>query len=624
MIEALARCSRGFAVTAEMRGFTVDARTRTMTTTSRYQIEDPEELARNMLKLFEKGTRAMSSLVERSDGKLSPYSTASEITEAVATMADIAAIWMSNPAKLVEAQGALLHSYLDLWGNSMRRLMGEDVEPLAAPEPSDNRFKDPEWSKDPYFDFWKQAYLLTTHWAENLLRQTEGLNDATRQKAEWHLRQISSAMSPSNFPLTNPEVVRETLATNAKNLVQGMTHFVEDMERSGDLLKISQTDTAAFEVGRNLATTPGKIVFQNDILQLIQYAPATDKVRECPLLIVPPWINKYYILDLTPAKSLIKFLVGQGFTVFVISWINPDEGLSHKSFEDYMQEGILTAADAVRRETGVEQCNVVGYCVGGTLLATTLAYLAARGEEPFRTATFLTTQVDFTYAGDLLLFIDDAKLASLEEMMAERGYLDGSRMANVFNMMRPRDLIWPYIVNNYLLGKKPFPFDLLYWNQDSTRMAAANHNFYLREFYGENRLAKGELTLSGTRLDMGKVTLPVFELATKEDHIAPAKSVFTGAQLFGGPVEFVLSGSGHIAGVVNPPEKVKYQYWTNRKRAKTLNQWLSSAEEHPGSWWSYWSNWLSKHSGEWTTPRTPGEKLGVIEDAPGSYVKALT
>ncbi len=309
-------------------------------------------------------------------------------------------------------------------------------------------------------------------------------------------------------------------------------------------------------------------------MQLIQYAPTTDKVRERPLLIVPPWINKFYILDLTPAKSLIKFLVDQGFTVFMISWVNPDEHLSHKSFEDYMQEGILTAADAVRRETGVEQCNVVGYCVGGTLLATTLAYLAARGEEPFASASFLATQIDFTHAGDLLLFTDDEQLEALNELMAERGYLDGSRMANVFNMLRPRDLIWPYIVNNYLLGKKPFPFDLLYWNQDSTRMAAANHNFYLSEFYGANRLAKGEMTLAGTRLDMKKVKLPVFELATKEDHIAPAKSVFAGAQLFGGPVEFVLSGSGHIAGVVNPPDKVKYQYWTNAKRAKSLEQWL--------------------------------------------------
>ena len=595
----------------------------TMSTLPACRLGNPEELARNLLKLFEMGARATSNLIERSDATLSPSSAASEITEAAETVAEIAVIWTSDPAKLAEAQGALIRSYLDLWSNVAWRFFGAAVEPLVKPEPSDNRFKDPEWSENPYFDFCKQAYLLTTHWAENMLVQTEGLDEGTRRKAEWYFRQISSALSPSNFPPTNPEVVRETLVTNAKNLAQGMTHFVEDMEKSGDLLKISQTDTAAFEVGRNLALTPGQVIFQNDILQLIQYAPSTDKVRETPLLIVPPWINKYYILDLTPAKSLIKFLVDQGFTVFMISWVNPDEHLSHKAFEDYMQEGILTAANVVRRETSVETCNVVGYCVGGTLLATTLAYLAARGEAPFGSATFLTTQVDFSNAGDLLLFTNDAKLASLEEMMAERGYLDGSRMANVFNMMRPRDLIWPYIVNNYLLGKKPFPFDLLYWNQDSTRIPAANHNFYLREFYGANRLAKGEMTVSGTRLDLGKVKLPVFELATKEDHIAPAKSVFTGASLFGGPVEFVLSGSGHIAGVVNPPEKLKYQYWTNPKRAKSLEQWMHSAKEHAGSWWPYWAEWLVDHSGGWTTvPREPGEKLGIIEIAPGSYVRA--
>jgi len=504
----------------------------------------------------------------------------------------------------------------------VRRFFGEGVEPLVAPEPSDNRFKDPEWSSDPYFDFCKQAYLLTTQWAEDILLQTKGLDEATRRKADWYFRQIFSALSPSNFALTNPEVMRETFATNAENLVQGMIHFVEDMEKSSDLLKISQTDVTAFEVGRNLAATPGKVIFQNELLQLIQYAPSTDRVRELPLLIVPPWINKFYILDLTPTKSLIRYLVAQGFTVFMISWVNPDESLSHKSFEDYMQEGLLTAADAVRRETGVEQCNVAGYCVGGTLLATTLAYLAGRGEAPFSSATFLTTQIDFTHAGDLLLFTGKEQLAALEEMMAERGYLDGSRMANVFNMLRPRDLIWPYIVNNYLLGKKPFPFDLLYWNQDSTRMPAANHTFYLREFYGENRLAKKEMTISGTRLDMGKVKLPVFELATKEDHIAPAKSVFTGASLLGGPVEFVVSGSGHIAGVVNPPDKVKYQYWTNRTKAESLEQWLEGAVEHPGSWWPYWAEWLAGHSGEWVAPREPGERLGVIEDAPGSYARA--
>ena len=587
-----------------------------------YRIDNPEEFVRNMFKLFEEGGRAMSEFLERSDAKMSPYSAASEMSEAGRTIADIARVWMTDPTRLAEAQGSLLRSYADLWNNSVRRLLGEDVKPVIEPDPSDNRFKDPEWSSNPYFDFWKQAYLLTTHWAEDVIQQTEGLDERTRQKAEFYFRQMSSAFSPSNFPLTNPEVVRETFATNGENLVQGMTHLVQDMEKSGDLLKISQTDVSAFEVGKNLAVTPGKVVFQNDLFQLIQYAPTTDKVREAPLLVVPPWINKYYILDLTPAKSFLKFAVDQGFTVFVISWVNPDQRLSHKSFEDYMIEGLLTASDAVKRETGVEKSNVLGYCVGGTLLGGALAYLAARGEAPFRSATFLTTQLDFTRAGDLLLFTNDAQLAALEEMMAERGYLDGSRMANVFNMMRPKDLIWPYIVNNYLLGKKPFPFDLLYWNQDSTRMPAANHNFYLREFYGENRLAKGEMTLAGVKLNLKKVKLPIYELATKEDHIAPARSVFIGATLCGGPVEFVLAGSGHIAGVVNPPDKVKYQFWTAPKAsAETLEEWLGMAKEHPGSWWPHWSEWLAKHSGGWTIPREPGETLGTIEDAPGSYVK---
>jgi polyhydroxyalkanoate synthase subunit PhaC len=405
-----------------------------------------------------------------------------------------------------------------------------------------------------------------------------------------------------------------------------LEQLTADIKNSGDLFKISQTDVTAFDVGRNLAVTPGKVVFQNDILQLIQYTPTTEKVHTVPLLIVPPWINKFYILDLTPPKSFIKYVVDQGFTVFVVSWVNPDERLSHKTFEAYMKEGILAAAEAVQRETGQKQSNVLGYCVGGTLLASTLAWNAAKKQDPFASATFLAAQVDFSKAGDLLLFIDDEQLKKIETMMAEKGYLDGSRMATVFNMLRPRDLIWPYIVNNYMLGKKPFPFDLLFWNQDSTRMPAANHKFYLREFYHENKLAKGELDIGGVKLDMKKVKLPVYELATREDHIAPAESVYIGSRLFGGPVEYVLAGSGHIAGVVNPPapegKKAKYQYWTNSDRVDTLAEWLEGAKETPGSWWPHWINWLSSLSGGKVAARQPGARLGVIEDAPGSFVRA--
>ena len=587
-----------------------------------YQITNPEVFGRNMLRLMEEGQKAMSGLLERANGAANPYTMATEMTDAAKLFSEIAQPWLAEPARLVEAQGALLSSYMQLFAGVTRRAIGGEAPAVAEPEAGDNRFNDPEWSRNPYFDFWKQAYLVTSRWLEDMLDKTEGLDERTRHRAEFYLKQIVSALSPSNFPLTNPVVLRETFASSGENLVQGMTNLVHDLERSGDLLNISQTDVQAFEVGRNVATAPGKVVFQNDIIQLIQYAPTTDEVCERPLLIVPPWINKFYILDLGPQKSFIRFAVSKGFTVFVVSWVNPDQRLANKTFEDYMTEGILAASDAVKRETGTDKVNVIGYCVGGTLLGTTLAYLAARGEEPYASATFFAAQVDFTKAGDLMLFIDDAQLKALEEMMAERGYLDGARMATVFNMLRPKDLIWPYIVNNYMLGKKPFPFDLLFWNQDSTRLPAANHKFYLREFYHENKLARGQMTIGGIKLDLGKVKLPIYELCAKEDHIAPAKSVFIGSKLFGGPVTYVLAGSGHIAGVINPPgDRVKYQYWTNDRKVATLEAWFDSAEEHPGSWWPHYADWLAKYSGSKVAARQPGARLGVIEDAPGSYVK---
>lgn len=593
---------------------------------SSYSLSNPDEFVRNMLTVWSEGGRAMAGLLDRADAKGGSYSSATEMTEATRIMSEVAQQWLQDPTKTLEAQGELVKGHMDVWSATLQRMAGQPADTVIEPEAGDGRFRDPDWSKNAYFDFWKQSYLVTTQWAERMLTATSGLDERTKQRAEYYLRQISSALSPSNFPATNPEVLRETLKTNGANLVKGMAHLLADMERSGDLLKISQTDTTAFEVGRNLAVTPGKIVYQNDLIQLIQYTPTTESVHAVPLLIVPPWINKFYILDLTQPKSFIRWVVDQGFTVFVVSWVNPDQRLAGKTFEDYMAEGIMAAQDAVARETGSRQCNVIGYCVGGTLLATTLAMNAAKGYDPFASATFFAAQVDFTKAGDLLLFIDDAQLKALEEMMAEKGYLDGSRMATVFNMLRPRDLIWPYIVNNYLLGKTPFPFDLLYWNQDSTRMPAANHNYYLREFYHENKLAKGLMSIGGVRLDLSKVTLPIYELAAREDHIAPARSVFLGSRLFGGPVEYVLSGSGHIAGVINPPPQPgkppKYQYWSNVRRAETLEEWLAGAEETPGSWWPHWAKWLTRHSGGMVPARVPGARLGVIEDAPGSYVRS--
>src|SRR3990170_619325 len=566
-----------------------------------------EALARNMVRLFDQGAKAVSTLAERTNSNgTGPYSMASEAGEAAKSFGEIARHWVAEPGKLAAAQGELFKSYADLWGRSFRRFLGEEVEPVVEPEPGDNRFKDPDWSEGQYFDFWKQAYLITSRWAEDLTRNTEGVDEKTRQKALFYLNQMLAALSPSNFALTNPEVIRATLATNAENLVQGMAHFVHDLEQSKDLLRISQTDLSAFEIGRNLAVTPGKVVFQNDLIQLIQYAPTTEEVYERPLLIVPPWINKYYILDLVPEKSCV----------------NPDARLAQKTFEDYMHEGILAAIDAVIRQTGSPKINALGYCVGGTLLAATLAFMAAKGDDRVASASFLAAQVDFSEAGDLLVFIDDTQLKALEEMMAEQGYLDGSRMAAVFNMLRPRDLIWPYVVNNYLLGKKPFPFDLLFWNADSTRLPAANHAFYLREFYHLNRLAKGEMQLGGVKLDLSRVKIQIYELFTKEDHIAPAASVFRGSKLFGGPVRLTMAGSGHIAGVVNPPDRKKYQFWSNGPAAN-LQEWMAKANETAGSWWPDWASWLAAYSGaKVPAPDPSGGPLWAIEDAPGSYVKS--
>ncbi len=591
--------------------------------------DDPEEpqlpqfegLARNMVRLFDQGAKVLGTLAERNSNGSGPYSMASEAGEATKLLGEIARHWVSEPSKLVAAQNELFKDYAELWGRSVRRFLGEKVEPVIEPAPGDNRFKDPDWSNSQYFDFWKQAYLLTARWAEDMTRNTEGVEEKTRKRALFYLEQMLAALSPSNFPLTNPEVLRATIATNAENLVQGMTHLAHDLEQSKDLLRVSQTDLSAFDVGKNLAVTPGKVVFQNDLIQLIQYSPTTAETYERPLLVVPPWINKYYILDLVPEKSFLKWVVDHGFTVFTISWVNPDARLAQKTFEDYMHEGVLAAVAAVIRQTRQPQMNTLGYCVGGTLLASTLAYMAAKGDDRIASATFLAAQADFSEAGDLLVFIDDAQLKSLEEMMAEQGYLDGSRMAAVFNMLRPRDLIWPYVVNNYLLGKKPFPFDLLYWNADSTRLPAANHAFYLREFYHLNRLSKGQMRLGGELLDLGRVTVPIYELCTKEDHIAPASSVFIGAKLFGGPVRFVMAGSGHIAGVVNPPAKKKYQFWTG-PLAPTLKEWMAKASETPGSWWPDWASWFGALSGpKVPAPDPAAGPLPPLEDAPGSYVR---
>jgi polyhydroxyalkanoate synthase len=583
---------------------------------------DPEAFARNLARVMEQGGKALAAYLKPREQADFGDARAEEMVDVFKTLNTVAEFWLSDPQRAAAAQTSLAKSYMDLWAMTVKRMAGEHPDPVKAADPKDRRFSDPDWSNNPFFDALKQAYLLTTDWAERMVREAEGIDEHTKRKAEFYVKQISNAASPSNFVLTNPELFRETLGSSGENLVRGMQMLTEDIEAGKGDLRIRQSDSSMFEVGRNLATTPGKIVFENDLIQLIQYAPATEKALAIPLVIVPPWINKFYVLDLTTEKSMIKWAVEQGITVFVISWVNPDARLAMKSFEDYMNEGVLAALDAAEKITGEKQSHICGYCVGGTMTAVSLAYLAATGQDRIASATFLATQVDFTHAGDLKVFVDEEQLDALERRMKQVGFLDSTRMAMAFNMLRSNDLVWPYIVNNYMRGKAPFPFDLLFWNSDSTRLPAANHSFYLRNCYLENKLSRGEMVVGDVQLDLGKVKVPVYNLATREDHIAPPKSVFLGSSFFGGPVRFVLGGSGHIAGVVNPPEKKKYSFWTGGPADGEIDKWIENAIEHKGSWWTDWLAWIKEIDRREVPARVPGEgPLPAIEDAPGRYVK---
>jgi len=584
---------------------------------------DVEEFSRNLARLVEEGGRALAAYLKPREDHPDNHDLADEMNEVVKTLGHVAQYWLSDPQRTIELQARLGKAYLDLWASAAKRLAGEQTPPVITPAANDKRFADPEWSSNQFFDFLKQSYLLTSRWAAQLVSDAADLDPHTKQKAEFYMRQIANALSPSNFVLTNPELLRETLTSNAENLVRGMHMLGDDIAAGGGDLRIRQSDSSMFEVGRNLAITPGKVIFQNDIMQLIQYAPSTEKVLKEPLLIVPPWINKYYVLDLTPEKSFIKWCVDQGITVFCVSWVNPDAHLAQKSWEEYIREGPLAALEAIKQATGEEKVHTIGYCVGGTMLAVALAAMAARGDERIVSATLFAAQVDFTYAGDLKVFVDEEQVELVEQRMAERGYLEGKSMVTVFNLLRSNELVWPYIINNYLRGKAPFPFDLLYWNSDATRLPAANHSFYLRNCYLDNNLTKGNMKIGDTPIDLRAIKVPIYNLATREDHIAPAKSVLLGSKFFGGPVRYVLSGSGHIAGVVNPPDKHKYQYWTGaRPRSANLEGWLAKATEHPGSWWPDWLAWLKAQDPTEVPARVPGDgKLKPIEDAPGSYVK---
>ena len=586
-----------------------------------FGLPDPALMSRTMADVAERGQRIVGDFLRRQaedSSKPDPLNIGHAFMEMTAKM-------MANPAQLVQAQIGFWQDYLTLWSNTARRMMGGDAPAVIEEARGDRRFKDDAWRENEVFDFIRQSYLLSSRYFTSVVQGTEGLDAKTAQKVDFYTRQFVDAMSPANFVMTNPEVLRRTAETGGANLLKGLTNLLSDLERGKGKLRIRMTDDSKFKVGENIAVTPGKVVFQNDLMQLIQYAPTTETVYKRPLVIFPPWINKFYILDLRPKNSLIRWAVEQGHTVFVASWVNPDEHLSQKGFDDYMKEGVLAALDAIEAATGERAVNAIGYCLGGTLLATTLAYMAVKKDTRIKTATYFVTMTDFEEAGELGVFIDEEQLQGLEQRMEKRGFLDGREMATTFNMLRANDLIWSFVVNNYLLGQEPFPFDLLYWNDDSTRMPAKMHSFYLRRMYQANDLCKpGGITLLGTAIDLRKIKVPSYLVSTREDHIAPWKSTYRGTQLYSGPVRFVLAASGHIAGVVNPPEGGKYSHWVNEELPASPDEWFAGATELAGSWWPDWQRWVSSQDKAMVPARVPGEgKLPALEDAPGSYVRVM-
>ncbi|UCH47469.1 MAG: class I poly(R)-hydroxyalkanoic acid synthase [Betaproteobacteria bacterium] len=580
---------------------------------------EPNEVARTLAEIALRSDRIVKTHLAHQARKLHEEHP-DEIGVSKA-FADLATRMMSDPYKLAEAGMKMWQSQFDLWQSWVKQVTGAETTSLAPQQKSDPRFRSDLWNNW-MFDYIRQAYLVAAEDVQNTVAEVEGLDQQTARKVQFFTKQYVDALAPSNFVLTNPDVLKATIETGGKNLLDGLNNLLNDIDRGQGKLAIKMVDNKAFKMGENVATTPGKVVFQTELMQLIQYEPTTPDVYSTPLLIVPPWINKYYILDLRQSNSFIKWAVDQGITVFVISWVNPDEKLAEKTFDDYLIEGPLAAMDAVKKATGEESINLIGYCLGGTLAATALGWLRSRGQaDRVKSATFFTTMIDFEEPGELGVFVDEGVLANLEKKMQQRGFLEGSEMASTFNLLRANDLVWSFVVNNYLLGREPMPFDLLYWNSDATRMPARMHTFYLRHMYIRNELREpGGISLAGEAIDLSQVETPSYFISTLEDHIAPWKSTYAGAKLFKGPVKFVLGGSGHIAGIVNPPKSNKYWYWTNPSLADDADGWLEAAEKNPGSWWNDWLDWIAEFGGKKVPARKPGDAgLKALEDAPGSY-----
>lgn len=575
---------------------------------------DAEDFAQNIGEAMELGQEIWQKFMEsEAEAK---HSTNPDPLNAMPAMTELATALWSDPQKLAESTLQLWQAQGAIWQHAMLKMMGGEAGELPDLPPEGKRFGHKEWTENAVFEYIKQSYLMTSGWLQDTVHNSD-MPERDRKKAEFYARSFVEAVNPANFYALNPEVLETTTQEKGQNLVRGLKMMLEDMERGKGKLLIRQTDMDAFKVGENMATTKGQVIWQNNILQLIQYAPSTDKVYTKPLLMIPPWINKYYVLDLNEKKSMMKWLVAQGYTVFIISWVNPDEAQKDETWGSYMQAA-SDAIDVVLAETGASQVNLASYCIGGTLTGTLMASLAGKR---VASATFFTSQLDFEDAGELQVFVDDETIAAVDEEM-ERGYLPAEKLAGAFNMLRSGDLIWSYVVSNYLLGKEPFPFDLLYWNADSTAMPARVHHFYLEQFYTRNQFAKGALEIDGKPVKAADINVPVYHVAARDDHIAPAASVYCGAKMMtGAEVRFVLAGSGHIAGVVNPPAAGKYQYWTNEMGDGSLDDWLEGADEVAGSWWLDWDKWLKKRSGKKVAARKAGAVSGVLEAAPGTFVK---
>jgi polyhydroxyalkanoate synthase len=523
---------------------------------------------------------------------------------------------MENPEDWFKSVSGFYHDQFRAWMN----MFNPSAEPVVENSPGDRRFASDEWNESPLHNYLKQSYLLSSRWLTGMVSEST-LDEPSKAKCDFYTRQFIDAMSPSNFAFTNPEVLKETMETKGQNLVKGLENLMQDIDKG----RISMTDENAFELGKNLATTPGSVVFENNMIQLIQFKPMTETVNERPILIVPPCINKYYILDLSEHNSYVRYCLEQGNNVFIISWRNPDETLGDKTWDDYLEEGTFPAIDVVKKITKAKKINGVSWCIGGTLLATTMAVLAKKRKKPFASVTFFTTLLDFSDPGELGVFIDESQVKQHEHKLAEGGVMPGKQLATTFSMLRANDLIWNYVVNNYMKGKTPPPFDILYWNGDSTNMTSAMYTWYLREMYLENKLAKpNAIKLCGVPVDLGKIDCPIYYLSAIDDHIAPWKTTFISTELLSGDMQFVLAASGHVAGVINPASKNKRNFWTNGEYGKGADHWLETAENNAGSWWSHWDEWLKAQGGKQVPAEDQygSEEFPEIEPAPGSFVLA--